>query len=165
MRRPRWKKLAVLGAALGLIPALVACDDAPFGPERDRLAENRERWRSAGVSSYDYVFRARCFCGPDALQPVRIEVADGEVVSITSIETGEPAEPAFPGEALTVEGLFAFLAEALDDDPASFSASYDPDLGLPTSASIDFDARVADEEFGFEADDLRPLAAAARAAP
>ncbi len=163
MCRPRWTQLAVLGAALGLLPALVACDDAPFGPELDRLTENRERWSSAGVSSYAYVFRAICFCGSEARQPVRVEVVDGEVASITSIETGEPAEPAFPGDELTVEGLFAFLSEALDDDPASFSADYDPDLGFPTSASIDFEAQVADEEFGFEAGDLHPLAAAGRA--
>lgn len=162
-----WRQVrpALLAVALGLSPLVTACGRGPLEPEEDRLAEARARWRSADVSDYDYIFRAICFCGPSATAPVEVEVVDGEVASITSVETGRPAEPAFPGEELTVEGLFQYLSGVLAGEPAAFSATYHPELGYPTSASIDFDARALDEEFGFEARHLAFVHPLLRTAP
>lgn len=161
MTRRAWTRALFVLIPFLLAPALAGCDEAPFDPERDRLAENLRRWRSAEVTSYSYVYRASCFCPPDLLGPFEVTVEDGEVVSVVSVETGEPAEPVGRIDELTVEGLFAFLIGALEDEPAAFEATYDPALGHPRSAFVDFDARVADEEFGFEARDLsaepRPL--------
>lgn len=67
---------------------------------------------------------------------------------------GGSGEPAVFGDELTVEGLFAALARALAAEPAGFRVSCHPELGHPTSASVDFDARVADEEQGFTVTDL-----------
>lgn len=169
MRRPAMSTVLLAAVAATLPLTLAACQSSPFDPERDRLEDARDRWRSLEISSYSYAYEAACFCGPTATQPVRVEVVDGEVVSITSIETGEPAQPAVPAEDpadfLTVEGLFGFLRDALRQDPASFDASYHPELGHPTSASIDFDERVADEEFAFEVSELSVIEDAVRVAP
>lgn len=153
MRHAIRPRAALRGAALAWAAALGACGDDPVGPG-DRLAEARLRWHARGPTDYQYVFQASCFCGPEAQEPVRVAVEDGDVVSVTSVETGEPAQPAFPGETLTVEGLFSFLADALAGEPASFEATYHPGLGHPTSASIDFEEQVVDEEFAFEVREL-----------
>lgn len=163
MGHARWGRAALLGAALASAAMPGACGEDPVGPG-DRLAEARLRWHARGPTDYEYVFQASCFCGPEAQAPVRVAVEDGEVVSVTSVETGEPARPAFPGETLSVEGLFSFLAGALAGEPASFEATYHPELGHPTSASIDFEEQVVDEEFAFEVRELGgpvPLASAA----
>lgn len=148
--------LAIVAVSVALsMTSLGGCSaDGPAGPERDRLESNRELWRSQGASDYRYVYQATCFCIQEALIPVEIRVADGTIVSVTSVETGEPADPAFFSGDLTIEGLFATLSAALDQDPARFDVTYDPEFGYPRSAFIDFDERVADEEQGFTARDL-----------
>lgn len=162
---PRPCRRPLLIAPLVLLVPLAGCADGPFGPERDELRDNLRRWQSRAPASYRYVYEASCFCGPAPTEPVEVVVVDGEVRSVTSVATGEPARPALPGgdpdglEALTIQGLFAFLLESLEGDPASFRATYDAGLGYPRSAFVDFRARVADEEFGFEARGLAPLAA------
>lgn len=168
MRRPAVSTVVLAAVAATLPITLAACQSSPFEPERDRLEDARDRWRSLELSDYRFVYEASCFCGPTATQPVEIEVVGGEVVSITSVETGEPTVPAAPGdpfEVLTVEGLFDFLADALRQEPASFDVTYHPGLGHPTSASIDFDVRVADEEFAFEVRELSVIEDAVRVAP
>lgn len=166
MKLPTGLAAALTLTAATLPFALAGCDGSPLGPEGDRLEDALDRWRSAGLTSYRYVYEAHCFCGPTATQPVAVVVVDGEVASITSVATGEPVQPGAPGdpaEVLTVEGLFGFLRDALEDEPASFSASYDPGLGYPRSAMVDFDVQVADEEFGFEARELSVLEEPVRA--
>lgn len=159
--------LSVVVAALPF--TLASCQRSPLGPEGDRLEEARERWRSLELTSYRFVYSASCFCGPTAIQPVEVRVVDGEVASITSVATGEPVRPAAPGEdpfeVLTVERLFAFLLESLEGDPAVFEATYHPVLGHPRSVFVDFEAQVADEEFGFEVSDLSVLGEAVRVPP
>ena len=71
--------------------------------------------------------------------------------------TGEPLPDAIARAYLTVPDMFAFLAMALDRDPASFRAAYDDQTGHPREAWIDYSRNTADEEQGFEVRDLQPL--------
>ncbi len=155
-RRSRKPILAIVAVLAALsMTFLGGCSgDGPAGPDRDRLESNRELWRSQGASDYRYVYQATCFCIQEAVIPVEIQVTDGSIVSVTAVETGEPADPAFFSGDLTIDGLFATLSAALDQDPARFDVTYDPELGYPRSAFIDFDERVADEEQGFTARDM-----------
>jgi hypothetical protein len=90
-------------------------------------------------------FRWNCFCPQEE---VIIEVENAQIVSVVDAESQQPIEDV--SQYKTVDGLFDFLQDALNDRPHDFSASYDPGQGFPTSAFIDYEAQVADEELGFE---------------
>lgn len=155
--RPLYLSRVVLCAGwLALLCLLPGCGDDPLGPEVDALAENRELWSDQGATDYAYVFRASCFCGPAAVQPVRVEVVDGGVSAVTSVDSGEVVEPSVLGFAhdLTVEGLFEFVEASLAEEPARAEITYDLELGFPTDAFFDFDTAIADEEHGFSARDF-----------
>lgn len=156
---PRPRRCPTVAARLVLLAALStpACGGSPFGPERTELQRNRARWEARGPASYSYVYQARCFCGPSAVEPARVVVREGRVVSVVSVEAGEPVEPATLGEGdLTVDGLFDAVAAALEREPAHLDVTYDEELGFPRDVFFDFRERVADEEFGFGVTDLEP---------
>jgi hypothetical protein len=146
------------GAALALLLVLggagCASVTGPLDEERDRLEQARAQWRSQGMTSYAYVYRRSCFCAPGSTEPMTITVRNNAIQSVVRISDGERQDPALFD---TVDGLFELLGDALDGDPAQFRADYDAGRGYPTSAYIDRDSRIADEELGFTATDLQPL--------
>lgn len=138
---------------LGVIPLILlalassSCDDEDDGATTE-FAEARARWEARGPANYDLVLERLCFCGPEGRGPARIEVRDGEVVSRTYVETGEPVREPLEASFPDVDGLFEFLADAFRSDPHSIEIDYDPELGFPTRSFVDFRENVADEEQG-----------------
>jgi hypothetical protein len=146
-------------AVLGL--SLLACgtstepangafvDDRPA--TRAALQQARGHWNSLGITDYQYAFQRSCFCAPDFRAPVRIEVRQGQVAEVASVETGQ----ARPTEGYpTVEDLFARLQAALDSGAENVQVAYDPGLGYPTRFFIDQSTRIADEELWVETSGL-----------
>lgn len=127
-------------------------------PEREttpeELAEARARWQAAGPSHYRFVYEVSCFCPEDARGPFTITVRDGAVQEV--LFQGRPLDPADPRHP-TVDGLFAMLGEAFDEDAELVRVAYDATLGYPVSAYVDYQARMADEELGFTVSALTPL--------
>ena len=79
---------------------------------------------------------------------------DGKIVSVVTVANGSPRDSS---TYQTIEGLFDDIQQAIDEDAATIQAEYDPMRGYPTSAYIDIDQRIADEEISFEAKSLAPL--------
>jgi hypothetical protein len=150
--RLRRRSTLVLVAAL----AFGACSGGTSPNARLRVeAEwNRARWRGRHVQSYTYEYRRGCFCGVYGL--VRLHVANGAVVAVTPIDAyiSPLVDPltAFP----TVDELFDVVIDAADraDD---LRVTYDRDLGYPTSISIDYDVKYADDEIFHSAEKLTPV--------
>ncbi|MCZ6507110.1 MAG: DUF6174 domain-containing protein [Acidobacteria bacterium] len=134
-RRPRMLWI-VLGLAVGiLLGALVVRRPAqPLTAER--LAEAREKWRSAAVTDYSLEIRTEGSAG--ALHEV--EVRRGEVTAMTI--GGAPASKS-AWQYWSVDGLFGFLetelANAVDarrtygvePDSVVLRARFDRDHGAP----------------------------------
>lgn len=133
---------------------LTACGSGPLGTV-DNLERNLERWRDQGIDSYTYDYQLHCFCGGPAVQPVTIEVRDGEVVQVTFRETGEPVDPETVGEFPAVEDLFETIRGALSQEPFRLDVTYHPALGYPEELFVDFEEHVDDEERGFTAANLQ----------
>jgi hypothetical protein len=144
-------------AAVLLALAAAGCegitDPDNLDAERDRLEQARRQWRGEGLQDYQYTFRRSCFCAPGSTEPMRITVRANAILSVERISDGARQDPALFD---TIEGLFALLEEAIDGEAAQFRAEYDGARGFPTSAYIDRDERIADEELGFTASDLQP---------
>ncbi|SRR5690606_22207352 len=127
---------------------------SPPGPPADSvraaLDAARARWDAAGIVDYAFVYEEVCFCLPEDRGPFAITVRDGAVASATY--QGEPANArrTYP----TVDSLFATVEDALDRGAESVRVTFDPVLGYPAEASIDYEAMVADEELGFRVSDL-----------
>lgn len=150
--RARWT------AILGLLAAgLWSCSSDPLSPLQAELRAAEQKWEAQGPTDYRYRFREFCFCGPEITSEVEILVESGTVTSAVYVEDGEPVDPSRFEQLSTVEGLFAFLQDAIDRRAHSITVEYDGALGYPESASVDYRLNVADEERGFQVTSLAPL--------
>lgn len=130
------------------------CSVLGEGPEPRVLGEARARWERAAIDDYTFELRRVCFCGD--IEPVRIVVRDGVAVSYTVVETGEPLAAESRQWYPTVDGLFDFVAEAIERDAHRIDARYDDGRGYPIHLFVDYDERVADEEMGYEVSGFTP---------
>ena len=121
--------------------ALAACNDDPVSPFG--LFAAKARWERANLDSYEMTVQRLCFCG--SVDPVRVTVSGGAIVSRVNVVTDEP----IPANNATlfpdVPGLFAIVREArasADHLRVEFDATY----GFPTLISIDWETNTADDE-------------------
>lgn len=114
--------------------------------ELRRLQFNRKLWNSNNIVSYRYTFSNSCFCISDARGPVVIEVRNGQTVSITSVETGQPVDPQFFQNYNTIPKLFNVIQDAIARQASSLTVQYNARYGYPTQINVDYNAQIADEE-------------------
>ena len=114
----------------------------------DTLAVQRLIWEASGIEDYAFVLQWACFCDAEMAGPALITVASGEVESATYTLDGQPVTKAFMG-AYAFDGLFDFLQSAVDMPADSIEVSYDPSLGYPTNAYVDYYFGALDDEMGF----------------
>lgn len=151
--------LLVLAACSG--PAATPPVDEPggrpptSGPAADpprAFVVAAERWGEAGPGAYRMTLQRSCFCPPDWRGPFEVTVRDGSVVSATYEGEAVDAE-----RVVTVEALLALLEDAYRRGAERVDAFYDPEFGYPTQFYVDYDARMADEEVGYEVTAFEPL--------
>jgi hypothetical protein len=94
---------------------LTACGDGFLAGTRfvTSLRAARARWASSGIDSYELTVRRLCFCG--FVEPVRVKVVDGAIVSRTIVSTGEPVPAMYASAYPDVPGLFAIVEEAANE--------------------------------------------------
>ena len=131
-------------ATASLALTAVGCTDA-LGLEQDALATARARWALTDADNYRFKFRRSCFCAPDFVRPVRIEILDGIVSSAVYVDTEEPISLPLTSVA-TIDDLFDEIQDAMDGMAFSVIADYDADMGYPTSVSIDHIEYAIDDE-------------------
>ena len=125
---------------------------------RLELEANRDKWTRSGFGgSYSMQMRRICFCVPDYLNPVNIDVSNFEFASVTDAGSGEPVELGRVTGYHTVSSLFDFIERALDLQAANVYVTYDETYGYPTMVSVDWDVCLADEETGYAITELEPL--------
>jgi hypothetical protein len=124
--------------------------------EREVLQRNLALWRGQGLTSYRFQYQHRCFCPPAVTDPVSIVVRGGEVVSVTSVATGQAVPADRFEQYLTVDALFALAQQALDE-AASVTIGYDPAYGYPARVDVDWRREIADDEGFHQAANLQPL--------
>ena len=140
----------LLSAAVATL-SLAGCDDERPGTQQLReLSSAQARWARVGPDDYRYAVRRRCFCGAEAIGPVRVTVSEGEVAARRYVESGEPVPEALAPLFPTVDGLFQILIEAFEGGAFRIDVVYDPETGVPLDVFIDYEENVADEELGFE---------------
>jgi len=142
---------------LPLLALAASCASVGQGGLQGELNQARSNWRVTSPASYVYRYQLSCFCPRELVQPVLITVRNARIDSVVYADTHQPVDPQHLRNFHTIDELFDMLQEAISRDPYEMAASYDPSFGYPTSATIDYDEKMADEEMRFVADSLRLL--------
>jgi hypothetical protein len=118
---------------------------------------NLAYWESRRPIEFEYIVERACFCAPDYIRPYRVrersEYRDTSFVVLIDIE---PTDIGSPPEPVTIDGLFALLADAITAAD-EVSVIYDPAFGFPTSVTIDWSTGQADEEQRFLVRDFQVI--------
>jgi hypothetical protein len=146
--------IARLGSLILLLPLVAsACNlvdsDDPLAEQRDRLDRNEQLWTSTQPARYAFFLQRLCFCGAEVTQRVRIEVANGVVVSRAYADSGRPVPEQWHNLFPPMEGVFQIVREALDRNAAEFDVQYDPEQGYPRTGTFDYVLNAVDEELTF----------------
>lgn len=140
---------------LAVLVAIAGCGTTgPNGDLRSLVEQNRALWEQTRPATYRYGVQRLCFCGPDAIGPVRVTVQDETVVSRVYTESGDPVADDLESLFPDVDGLFDTLIDALDRDAADINVTWDSTTGLPSEFFIDYSEQIADEELGFRIDEV-----------
>lgn len=134
-------RLAAVVAASNL---LTACE-LDSNNILENLNENRAKWESANIDTYQFEYSISCNCLDDYTLPRLVVVNAGEVVSQTIIKS-HVALPLDQGRAESIAELFELIAYE-ESRAESVTVDYDPDLGYPTKINVDVDKRIADDEY------------------
>jgi hypothetical protein len=100
------------------------------------------RWQMTGIRSYGFNLERSCFCTPETVMPVRVDVRDGRVVTVRALTDGQ----SLPSQLVpTIDSLFRWAIREADAG-GRVEASYDPLLGFPVRiviGTLENDAGVA----------------------
>ncbi len=131
-------------------------DVEALGEVQVELDRHRALWTSSRSDGYSFVLAPMCFCPQDLLDPVTVRVENGVVTGVIYVVSDKAPEHDGYGRYVTIDDLFDTIQEAIDGKASQITATYDPEIGYPTDVRIDYDARMADEEYMFTASGYAP---------
>ncbi len=150
-------RAAILAAPL--LASLALAAQKPLEIPPDYLVA-KAAWRLAAIADYEFSLRRDCACLPE--QPITVVVRDGKVqrayFSISKIDVDAKRMSSLD----TLSGLFRVIDEAYAGAAAEVKFKANAQLGYLEYLSIDFNARIADEELIYYIFDFRPAEAVKR---
>lgn len=126
------------------------------------LAANRRLWVSRAPASYTVTVSRSCECTPEMTGPVVVTVRGGVVESRVYASNGAAVGGSLAAEFPSVEEMFQRIEELTHREVAKLDVSYDRATGYPTLVSVDYDARMVDDEISWRITSLAPLSTAGR---
>ncbi len=168
--RPARAVLPVLALTL---PALAGCGDSDPGlapdpapteqsaeeptqePTEEPTQEPTEEPGGFAPTDYSYTLTLTCYC-PDAGVPIRVTVADDEVVSALYARGGGRSgvvagDPVPLSRVVTIDEV---IAAAETPDAHRVEVDWPEGQDHPSSVAVDPSERAVDEEFGYLVDDV-----------
>jgi hypothetical protein len=154
--------LAILIASAAVVGVILAVTTGSKGSAQlKELAANSEKWQDLNITHYVMKVNIGCFCAFVYRMPVTVEVFKGTVISVVdntgqNVPADDPIRTIEDSQLLTVEGLFAYAAEAIRTADRT-KVSYDPLAGYPVSLSIDRIEQAMDDELAVQITELKPF--------
>jgi len=137
-------------ALLFVIIALASCSglaqETHVKLPSDNYHDNLQRWQQAGWQDYDISYQRQCFCLPEHLRPLRVELRRGKITNAVYADDGSALDPEINYWLKSVDDWFELISEAILLPAAEIQVSYDEKLGFPVSIFIDYHKRIADDE-------------------
>lgn len=111
----------------------------------DAVAAGRALWESKKVTDYTITIEVECFCDPELVAPVTVEVSDGEIFKV--FQHGEEVDKrnVFDFIPLTIDDLF----EQADAISGNVVVGFDPEFGFPIDIYDEGDHFTIDDEVGY----------------
>ncbi len=122
--------------------------------------KNLAKWQAAKITHYSYSLSVSCFCAFMDQMPVKIEMKDGEIVSVTVTN----------GNVITsTDDLYLILksyagmdmlfnqVKAASENADKVEVTYNPSNGFPTSIAIDQIEDAVDDELYITVGDFKIL--------
>ncbi|TPW16663.1 MAG: hypothetical protein FD129_674 [bacterium] len=141
-------------ALLLVLPLFSCADDEDADARLQQLRRNQRLWYSRAIVDYQIVQQRFCFCDPRSLDPIQVEIRDGEVVRAAAVEGGVPV-PSSHG--MTVEDLFGRIEQAIENDYEYLETTYDPGFGFPMEISMNPGGGIQDAGWGMTCSTMSPL--------
>ena len=132
-------------------PTVAVGDPDALREAQTKLDKHRALWEANRAADYWFELEHMCFCPPGLLDPVRISVVNGVVVSVIYLESGKAPEHDGFGRYVTIDGLFDTIQEAIYEKAWQITIKYDPEIGYPTDASFDYVGNQTDDTESFTA--------------
>lgn len=113
----------------------------------------RAAWASTGITSYSFTMLRSCLC-TGGTQIARVEVVDGNIVSLTDGPTGSPVVA--PSDTLfrTFVGIFDLVQDALDQDPDAFTLFWESQIGHPIDIFVNFQFQRVEDDLSIKISDV-----------
>ncbi len=149
------KKLIFL--TLTLIIILTACS---FGASSE-LEKNRQTWLDSGITHYRFSLNIGCFCAFRNQMPVKVEVQNDEIISMTYpdgtlIATTDQNYENFSRHA-TIERIFSELEAGLAGGADEVTVAYDSSRGFPSEIYFDYIKDAVDDELSLTVSNFEVL--------
>jgi hypothetical protein len=135
-----------------LLLTLTAC------AARDTMEKNQQKWASQNAAHYRFNLTIGCFCPWRDLMPLKVEVKDGQVISLTD-KTGQSIPANFAdkfNKSATMEGLYKILDSALEKAD-EVRVVYNDTYGYPKSIHIDYVKNATDDEIEYTVENFEVL--------
>lgn len=136
----------------GFEPVILVAD---MNSTQAALLKAQSRWERSSLRAYTYTMQTDCFCPPEYVAAVDVQVVGANVTSVTFVDpkfTGDVPEQQRFG---TINDLLEIVQDGHDRNAYSIRAEYDAQMGFPVEVFIDYEAMMADEEHGFRVSNLR----------
>ena len=122
------------------LAALMACST---GPDSGDLRAAKARWADTNSQNYEMTVQRLCFCG--SIDPIRIRVEAGRVVSRTNTVTSQPLDAGQTALYPDVPGLFDLVEDAYHR-AFKVAVTFDAQYGFPQETVIDYIGNAVDDE-------------------
>jgi len=142
-----FKCMAAVLACLGGM----GCSDQGSSPEDLKALA---QWRALAVHDYVIHQEKLCFC-LNAGRVVEIVVRSDTIASVTALD-GRP-EPIEKESCLTVDGLFAYIARAKEQETSEIEVTYHELYGYPERIDVDWYSEAIDDEVSFVTFEFRAI--------
>ncbi len=113
----------------------------------------RAAWASTGITTYSFTMLRSCLC-TGGTQIARVEVVNGNIVSLTDETTGAPVTA--PSDTLfrTFVGLFDLTQDILDRNPDAVTLRWQSQLGHPVDIFANFEFQRVDDDLNIKISDV-----------
>jgi hypothetical protein len=143
-----------MNSLVALVPItllVIAGCGAGDGPVNARVDTRGvlSQWRAHEWLDYRFDFDRHCFCVPEAVEPVTVEVRDGRVASVRSRRTGEELPRTASVPWYTIEDLFRLIRDAERAGTRPLVVRYHPQ-GYPTEIELGTLANDAGVRYSIE---------------
>lgn len=120
-----------------------------------RVYQQQRLWATHMPPNYRYQLTQSCFCPIDFVEPVLVEVRNGQTTSITYVNNDKPltssVREGFDNVA-TVDKLFHRIQAAANTGAVRIIVVYDTQLGYPRYIDIDEMRYAVDDEVTYSID-------------